>query len=116
MKLSRTRTLGVLTTLLASAGIAIAAGRVDVGHASNGQTTAAQAGLERLRSLAGEWIALDEDGQPTSEVLSNVRTAAAGSAVVETLFVGTEKEMLTVYYLEGERLALTHDCVVARSP
>ena len=40
----------------------------------------------------------------------------AGSAVEETLFVGTPHEMVTMYHLDGARLMLTHYCAAQNQP
>ncbi|MGH7152138.1 MAG: hypothetical protein ACREIU_15640, partial [Planctomycetota bacterium] len=66
--------------------------------------------LERIKALAGEWVQVGEDGKPTTEVISSYRVTAAGSAVVETLFPGSDDEMVTVYHMDGESLMLTHYC------
>ena len=44
------------------------------------------------------------------------RVSAGGSAVLETLFVGTEHEMLTVYHMEDGELVLTHYCALGNQP
>ena len=73
-------------------------------------------GLERLKKLAGEWVALDEKGQPTDHVVSVFKVTAAGSAVHETIFPGTNHEMVTVYHLDGPDLVLTHYCALGNQP
>lgn len=75
----------------------------------------ARAALERLKSLAGEWegTVTTETG-PRTKVVYGV--TAAGTAVTEALFPGTEHEMLTVYHLEGNDLVLTHYCAMGNQP
>ena len=63
----------------------------------------AQAGLERLKKLAGEWVAADDQGQPTTKVVSIFKITAGGSAVQETLFPGSDHEMITMYTTTGGR-------------
>jgi len=72
--------------------------------------------FEAIKALAGEWLVVGEDGQPTSQVGSSIALTAGGSVVRETLFPGTDHEMLTVYYLDGEDLVLTHYCVLGNQP
>jgi len=72
--------------------------------------------LDLIKKLAGDWVALDEHGEPTEEVISTYRVTAGGSAVLEMLFAGTEKEMVTVYHQDGEDLVLTHYCVMGNQP
>lgn len=72
--------------------------------------------LETLKQLAGQWVRLDEQGEPTDKVVSEYRVTAAGSAVVEVLFPGSEHEMVTVYYQDGADLLLTHFCAAGNQP
>ena len=71
--------------------------------------------FERIKSLAGEWVAV-EDGKPTDRVVSRMRVTAGGHAVLEILFPGTPKEMVTVYHLDGDDLVLEHYCVLGNQP
>src|SRR5436853_7010664 len=74
------------------------------------------AGLERLKKLAGTWVAADKDGKPTDQVVSVIRVTAAGSAVEETLFPGQAHEMLSVYHRDGADLVMTHYCALGNQP
>jgi len=62
-------------------------------------------GLERLKALAGDWVAA-EDGEMAKkgDLVSRYAVAASGSAVVETVFPGTPHEMVTVYHADGPDL------------
>src|SRR6516165_9346322 len=53
-----------------------------------------------LKQLAGDWVEIGKDGRPTEKVISSMRVTAGGTAVQETLFPGTEKEMVTMYHLD----------------
>ena len=48
-------------------------------------------GLERLKKLAGEWLATDAQGRPTSQLVSVFKVTAGGSAVQETIFPGSAR-------------------------
>ena len=74
------------------------------------------AGLEKLKKLAGTWVAADADGKPTDQVLSVIKVTAGGSAVQETLFPGQPHEMLSVYTANGPDLIMTHYCVLGNQP
>jgi hypothetical protein len=76
----------------------------------------AQAGLERLKKLAGTWVEADADGKPTDKVVSIVKVTAGGSAVTETLFPGQPMEMVSVYHLDKGELVMTHYCVLGNQP
>lgn len=73
-------------------------------------------GLERLKKLAGTWVAVGEDGKPTDQVVSVVKVTAAGSAVHETLFPGQAHEMVSVYHRDGADLVMTHYCALGNQP
>jgi hypothetical protein len=73
-------------------------------------------GLERMKKLAGTWVAADKDGQPTDEVVSVIKVTGGGSAVHETLFPGQPKEMVSVYHRDGADLVMTHYCVLGNQP
>jgi hypothetical protein len=73
------------------------------------------AGFERFKLLVGEWVGKgpDKDGP---ELHVQYKMTAGGSAVVETLFPGTEHEMLTVIHPDGTDLLLTHYCHLGNQP
>jgi hypothetical protein len=69
-----------------------------------------------LKGLAGDWVEVGKDGKPTDKVVSSIRVTSAGNTVQETLFPGSEHEMVTMYYLDGSDLALTHYCMLGNQP
>ncbi len=73
-------------------------------------------GLERLKKLAGTWVAADKDGKPTDRVVSVFKVTGSGSAVHETLFPGQPNEMVSVYHRDGADLVMTHYCVLGNQP
>lgn len=72
--------------------------------------------LEKLKKLAGTWVAADKDGKPTDEVVSVFKVTAAGSTVHETLFPGQPHEMVSVYHLDKGELVMTHYCALGNQP
>lgn len=74
------------------------------------------AGLEKMKSLVGTWVAADKDGKPTDEVVSVIKVTAGGSAVHETIFPGQPHEMVSIYTAEGADLAMTHYCMLGNQP
>lgn len=74
------------------------------------------AGLEKMKKLAGTWLAADPDGKPTDQVVSVIKVTAGGSAVHETLFPGQPHEMVSVYTADGPDLIMTHYCVLGNQP
>jgi hypothetical protein len=72
--------------------------------------------FEALKKLAGDWVKVGEDGKPTDKVVSSIRVTSAGNTVQETLFPGSDKEMVTMYHLDGADLILTHYCMLGNQP
>jgi len=74
------------------------------------------AGLERMKKLAGTWLVADTSGKPTDQVASIIKVTAGGSAVHETIFPGQPQEMISLYTVEGPDLIMTHYCVLGNQP
>jgi hypothetical protein len=74
----------------------------------------AKAAFERLKALAGDW----EGKVPGYEGNHSVqyRVTSAGNTVIESLFAGAPHEMVSVYFLEGADLVMTHYCSGANQP
>lgn len=70
--------------------------------------------FDKLKSLSGTWSA-DVQGAGAAVTVA-WKTTAGGSAVVETLFQGTDHEMMSVYFLDGGTLRMTHYCAVGNQP
>ena len=74
-----------------------------------------RAAFDRLKTLVGDF-----EGHVTTPegpaVRVEFRLAGNGSALVERLFPGTNHEMVTIYYLAGSDLVLTHYCAMANQP
>jgi hypothetical protein len=76
----------------------------------------ASAALGRLKGLAGEWQAVDAHGKRAT---LNYQIVSGGSAVMETFSseaLPAGNDMVTVYYLDGGRLVLTHYCMAKNQP
>ena len=69
-----------------------------------------------LKSLAGDWVALGKDGKPTDTIVSSIRVTSGGNTIQETLFPGSDHEMVTMYHIDGEDLILTHYCMLGNQP
>jgi len=72
-----------------------------------------KAGFEKIKSLSGEWDGVKSDGQ---KVGLSYEVTSGGSAVVETLMPVNEPHMVTVYYMDGDRLMMTHFCSAGNQP
>lgn len=73
--------------------------------------------LGRIQSLAGKWEGTSQDKkQGTNPATVEYKSTSGGSAVVETLFAGTPKEMTSMYYDKGGKLQMTHYCMLGNQP
>lgn len=79
-------------------------------------TAPKNAGLDKMKSLAGTWVVADKDGKPTDEVASVIKVTAGGSAVQETIFPGQPHEMVSLYTADGPDLVMTHYCMLGNQP
>ena len=99
------------TTLAAGLlAVAVSAGAESKTPPSNAQR------FDALKRLAGDWVEADKDGKPTDKLVSSFRVISAGSAVEETMFHGSDHEMVTMYHLDGDDLMLTHYCSLGNQP
>src|SRR5262245_50914519 len=78
--------------------------------------TLAQARFDQFKRLAGEWTGKAPHDTGQHEGTISYKLTAGGSAVLETLFAGTNHEMATMYHLDGDAIALTHYCVLGNQP
>lgn len=75
----------------------------------------AKAAFDRLAKLVGEWKAeATGSGEPAATI--QYRLTAGGTAVMETMFPGTNHEMISVYHRDGENLLMTHYCAIGNQP
>lgn len=73
----------------------------------------AAATFEKIKSLEGEWVH-EVDGEV--QTVSRIQIVAGGSAVMETLFPGTDLEMISMYHIDGDRVLLNHYCMLGNQP
>jgi hypothetical protein len=72
--------------------------------------------FERMKQLVGKWEGASDMGKEGEKVKVEYRLTAGGSALVETLFPGTQEEMVSVYYDQKGKLAMTHYCMLRNQP
>lgn len=113
------RALLISALALAVAGglaVALEPPAKDAASAQPAQTAKAASGLlDPIKALAGEWEMTDDDGK--THLAAVYRVIAGGSTVCETMFPGSEHEMVNMYHLDGpDTLVITHYCAVGNQP
>jgi hypothetical protein len=78
--------------------------------------TDSAAAFAQLKSLAGDWESKSPDGKKSH---ARYEVVSGNSAVVERFesdAMGPANAMITVYYLDGSHLRLTHYCMAHNQP
>ena len=70
----------------------------------------AASAFARLKTLVGEWQATTGKARLTYEL------TAGGSVLLERATMENMPSMITAFYLDGDRLLLTHYCMVGNQP
>jgi hypothetical protein len=94
----------VLALMMAAVTACWAAGR---------PAPSADGAFEQLRSLSGDWEGKDQGG---TEVHTSFRVVADGTTVLETLKHGDMEQMLSLYSVDGDSVALQHYCPTNNQP
>ncbi len=96
----------LMTTLL------LAPLAVSAADSKSEPASGASAAFTRIKSLVGEWQADTPMGksQLTYELVSS------GTAVLERESIAGHPPLITMYYLDGARLLLTHYCMAGNQP
>jgi len=71
---------------------------------------------ERMKTLVGTWKGKTDMGQGPIDVTLQYRLLAGGSVLEERVFSGTPNEIITMYFDQGGKLALTHYCMFGNRP
>ncbi len=98
----------ILSTVVLAVGITAPANPA----ATGGGTQA----FEKLKSLVGHW---EEQKTSAMKATLDIQLTSAGSAVMEhssMVLDGKPVEMITMYYLDGDEVRLTHYCGAGNQP
>jgi hypothetical protein len=74
------------------------------------------AAFEQLKALVGHW---ETDKSNTNKATLDLELTSGGTAVIEkfqTVEQGKPVQMITLYYLDGDQLKLTHYCMAGNQP
>ena len=78
--------------------------------------TDSAAAFAQLDSLAGDWESKASDGKKSHARYEVISGDSAGVEGFESDAIGPADAMVTVYYLDGNRLRLTHYCMAHNQP
>lgn len=71
----------------------------------------------KLTTLEGKWETAEVEVDDKKEKKYHVfEVSAAGTVVMETMFPGTDHEMINMYHVDGDDLMLTHYCAGGNQP
>src|SRR3990172_2152152 len=112
MMLSRRMFIGLAVVL---AGLSVFGSRAHGdSKVASAKSDAIQA-FDTLKKRNGEWQGTTESNDgPAAKVTYHV--TANGNTVMETLFPGTNHEMISMYHLDGDKLFITHYCAMGNQP
>jgi hypothetical protein len=117
--MKRTLTSVLCVLVLCLAGAVYAADDATVAEQSPDRVIYdAETAFAFLSSMAGSWEgnSREHDHAAAAARRVDVRTSAAGSAVIQTLYPGAPQEMLNVFHMDGDTLLLTHYCAAQNAP
>lgn len=80
---------------------------------SQAETKAAPPAFKKMQALAGEWEGKDASGMPAK---TSFKVVVADTTVMETLQMHGEPEMLTLYTVDADGIALVHFCPTNNQP
>ena len=104
-------------TITSLCAMLLLAGAVGLNAAESAKARKSSPEFERLKSLVGTWTGKTEmPGQGLIEMTIQYRLLAGGSVLEERCFQGTPGEMVTMYYDQGDKLAMTHYCSLGNRP
>lgn len=69
--------------------------------------------FDKIKSLAGNWEGKATNGNP---VQINYKVVSGGTAVMESILESSDAQMITIYYLDGDQLMMTHYCTANNQP
>lgn len=71
------------------------------------------AAFKKMQALTGDWEGKDEKGQPAK---SSFKSIVSNTALMETLSPAGMEDMVTVYSIDGDGIALIHFCPTNNQP
>jgi len=111
-KIMKTKLTSLCTSLLLAASLC--ANSAETLKTDKAKTDSTE--FARMKTLVGSWTGKADMGQGLIDMTIQYRLLAGGSVLEERCFVGTPNEMVTMYYDQAGKLAMTHYCVFGNRP
>ena len=108
----KTKITTLLTALILAASLGANAG--ETGKTNTAKTDSTE--FARMKTLVGSWTGKADMGEGPIDMTIQYRLLAGGSVLEERVFAGTPNEMVTMYYDQEGKLAMTHYCVFGNRP
>lgn len=105
----KTRFLTISTAILLAGAILSSAGEMPKPKPGSPE-------FERLKTLVGTWTGKTDMGEGPVDMTVRYRLLASGSVLEERVFEGTPHEMVSMYYDQNGKLAMTHYCALGNRP
>jgi hypothetical protein len=107
--MSRAQRIAVMAFVLSSV---VCVGLIGTSFAQTSEPNGATVAFEKLKMLAGRW----EAGTKIGTASATYEVVSGGKAVVEHISIQGKHDMITVYYVDHDRLLLTHYCDSGTQP
>lgn len=111
--MNRNRFTIMLGFVLVIAGVVSAGGAATGDSKDSGNAAAA---FDKLKGLVGQWEGTSEKGTEKGRVTTTYELVSNGSALLERIHLEDGSEIPTLYYLDSNRLMLTHYCIAGNQP
>ncbi|EEF61999.1 hypothetical protein [Pedosphaera parvula] len=72
--------------------------------------------FEQMKKMVGTWKGKVDIGSGPVDMTSEYRLISGGTVLEERVFPGTPQEMVTMYYDQNGKLAMTHYCMMGNRP
>ena len=72
--------------------------------------------FDHLKKLVGTWHGVQQSLEGEEQITVSYSLTAKGSAVIERLFPGSSKEMISLYTQHGPDVIMTHYCMLGNQP
>jgi len=77
---------------------------------------AAPQAFDEMKTLVGKWEGTEIHEGKEIPITITYDVRSNGSILVENLFPGSEKEMISVYHRNGDKVEMTHYCSIGNQP